>query len=884
MKAQQTSLGLSEEEVRFSRMEYGDNALKSERGKTFFRELLASFADPIIKILLIALAINVIFLFQTADWFETLGIAAAILIATFVSALSEHGSEMAFRQMQEEAAQIQCRVRRGGKTVTVALPDIVVGDLVLLQPGEKIPADGVLIDGTLAVDQSALNGESKEKQKYASESLERADDLSDSGSLFRGSVVCSGEGILRVTAVGENTFYGSMAHEVQTETRESPLKIRLGNLASVISRFGYIGAAVVAAAYLINTFVIDTGANMALIMERVTNIPFLLSQIMNALTMAVTIVVVAVPEGLPMMITVALSANMKKMLRDHVLVRKMVGIETAGSLNLLFTDKTGTLTRGELTVTKFISGDGTEYQTSESLKKDKGLYHLYEISAKYNTASEFSDGRVLGGNATDRALLSSILPFKTDLEKCKILQNIAFDSRFKFSAVRVEGAQNMTLIKGAPEKILPSVTGYYDAEGRVRTLAGQSRLREQWTKMTKAAMRVIAIAASAAPVEEGKPFPQLTLIGLVGIKDEIRPEAKEAVQNVRGAGVQVIMITGDNAETAAAIAKECGILMSGDNGGVLSGQELAAMCDDEVKAVLKNIRVIARALPSDKSRLVRLAQECGLVCGMTGDGINDAPALKAADVGFAMGSGTEVAKEAGDIVILDNNISSIAKAILYGRTIFKSIRKFIIFQLTMNLCAVGVSIIGPLVGIDAPITVMQMLWVNIIMDTLGGLAFSGEAPQSEYMHEAPKQRNESIVNGYMVNQIFLLGTFTLVMFVIFLQSTACRSLFRYENNPIYFMTAFFALFIFAGIFNCFSARTHRLKLTAHLKENRAFLLIMGLIAVVQTIFIYFGGTLFRTLPLLPQELLRVILIASMVIPADLLRKVILRMLGKKGGV
>lgn len=883
MKERQTNAGLTEREVLISREKFGDNVLRSEHGNHFFRELLASFGDPIIQILLAALAVNVIFLFRTADWFETLGIAAAIAIATFVSALSERGSEMAFRQMQEEAAQIFCRVRRSGATVSVPLSEIVVGDLVLLQSGEKIPADGVLISGKLAVDQSALNGEGKEKEKYADDSLDRVGELSDSHSLFRGTVVCSGEGVLRVTAVGVGTFYGSAARELQAETRESPMKIRLAKLASVISRLGYIGAAVVAAAYLFNTFILDTGANPALIFERVRDIPFLLSHLMNALTMAVTIVVVAVPEGLPMMITVALSANMKKMLKDHVLVRKMVGIETAGSLNLLFTDKTGTLTRGELRVASFVSGSAKEYPSVRSLQKESSLYRLYEISSVFNTDSEITDMGALGGNATDRALLNSILSFKAT-DDFRVIRKMAFDSREKYSAVCLEGVQKLNLIKGAPEKLLPVVTAYYDENGKIRPLKNQNALKQKWTQMTKGAMRVLAIASSALPVEQNEPFPALTLIGLVGIRDETRAEAKQAVQQVQSAGVQVVMITGDNTETATAIATECGILRNEKEELVLSGRELAAMSDEKVKRVLKKLRVIARAIPTDKSRLVRLAQESGMVCGMTGDGINDAPALKKADVGFAMGSGTEVAKEAGDIVILDDNIASVAKAILYGRTIFKSIRKFIIFQLTMNLCAVGVSVLGPLVGIDAPITVMQMLWVNIIMDTLGGLAFSGEAPREEDMRESPKRRDEPIINRYMLNQIVCLGCFTLTLFVVFLKSETCRHWFRYDSNPICFMTAFFALFIFAGIFNCFSARTHRLNLAAHLKENRAFLLIMTFIAVVQTVFIYFGGSLFRTVPLLPSELLRIVGIAAWVIPADLLRKIILRLRGKKGGV
>jgi magnesium-transporting ATPase (P-type) len=315
---------------------------------------------------------------------------------------------------------------------------------------------------------------------------------------------------------------------------------------------------------------------------------------------------------------------------------------------------------------------------------------------------------------------------------------------------------------------------------------------------------------------------------------------------------------------------------------IITSAELASMSDAEIKKRLPSFRVVARALPEDKSRLVRLSQEMGLVTGMTGDGINDAPALKKADVGFSMGSGTEVAKEAGDIVILDDNIASIAKAILYGRTIFKSIRKFIIFQLTMNLCAVGVSIIGPFIGIDTPVTVIQMLWINIIMDTLAGLAFAGEPPLAEYMTEPPKSRGEPVLNKYMLHQILCMGLFTVLLCVLFLKLPVIHLLFRYAGDPIYFMTAFFALFIFAGVFNSFNARTHRIYLLTNLRRNPMFLLIMTMVAVIQILLIYYGGSLFRTAGLTLEELRRVLLIALLVVPADCIRKLVLRLFGKQG--
>ena len=415
-------------------------------------------------------------------------------------------------------------------------------------------------------------------------------------------------------------------------------------------------------------------------------------------------------------------------------------------------------------------------------------------------------------------------------------------------------------------------------------MLSQQLLQGRWAEMTRDAMRVLALAVSETPVDESGQFSRLILIGLVGIRDEIRPEARAAIRQVQGAGVQVVMITGDNRETAAAIAREAGLIPADGktDDAILTSGELAGMSDDQVKKRLPRLRVVARALPTDKSRLVRIAQGSELVVGMTGDGINDAPALKKADVGFAMGSGTEVAKEAGDIVILNDNFASIARAILYGRTIFKSIRKFIIFQLTMNLCAVGISIIGPFIGIDTPVTVIQMLWINIIMDTLAGLAFAGEPPLEEYMREPPKRRDEPVLNRYMIHQILCMGIFTIALCVLFLKLPIIRPLFRYANDYIYLMTAFFALFIFTGIFNSFNARTHRVNLFAHLHKNPLFIVIMILVAVVQLLLIYFGGSLFRTAGLTFRELRTVLLIAFLVIPADCVRKLVLRLAGRKG--
>ena len=870
--------GLTAEEVEASRQRHGENCLTQGKRNGFWRQLLASFGDPIIKVLLAALAMNLIFLFRQSSWYESVGIAVAIFLATFVSTLSEYGSESAFLKLQEDASRIECRVLREGKTVAVPIGEIVVGDLVLLQSGERIPADGELITGTLSVDQSALNGESREAKKQPGPEG-REWDLRNANQLFSGSVVSSGEGMMRVCAVGDATLYGDMAREMQEDTRESPLKVRLNGLAAVISKLGYCAAALVALADLFNSLFLANGLEMARVLETLRNLPVLLEHLLHAATLGITVVVVAVPEGLPMMITVVLSSNMLRMLRDHVLVRKLVGIETSGSLNILFTDKTGTITRGRLQVSTVVTGTGKAYE-AETFRGRKPLYELLELSCWLNTSSTVSEGRALGGNATDRALLEYAI--SGEPKGYSVVETLPFDSARKYSMARIRGRRNLVLVKGAPEKLLPACTRYYDEEGQVRAMQAGREVRKRWEELAHNAVRVLAVAV--ADTMAGERFGSLTLVGLVGIRDEIRPESRGAIQQVREAGVQVVMITGDNRETAVAIAREAGLIDKLEGRGVITSDEMARMGDVKLKSILRDLRVVARALPTDKSRLVRLAQEMGLVVGMTGDGINDAPALKRADVGFAMGGGTEVAKEAGDIVILDNNFASIAKAMLYGRTIFKSIRKFIIFQLTMNLCAVGVSIIGPFIGIDTPVTVIQMLWINIIMDALAGLAFAGEAPQQEYMREPPKRRDEPVINRYMFHQIFCTGLFTVLLCTVFLKLEGIRSLFRYEAGDLYFMTAFFALFIFCGVFNSFNARTHRLNLFANLRHNPSFVCVMALVTAVQILLIYYGGTLFRTAGLTPRELGIVLGLAFLVIPVDLLRKAALRMMHRKGSV
>jgi calcium-translocating P-type ATPase len=794
-----------------------------------------------------------------------------------ISTFSEYRSERAFSRLFESCGAEKCRVRRAGAIYEIDVTEIVVGDVVLLGAGEKIPADGVVLSGFFTVDQSPLTGESREVEKcpYKRGEPEAVD---SAGAVFAGSALLGGAGEMLVTRVGDATFLGGISGELQEEKRESPLKARLTRLAAQISRIGYVMAAVCAIAFLCNAVVIDAGFDGAKILDTLRNFPLMAELLLRALTLALTVVVVAVPEGLPMMIAVVLSANIRRMVRDQVLVRKPEGLEAAGSMNILFTDKTGTLTAGKLTPCGVLCGEG-EYDTLRQMARmAPTLYNTTRLAVYATTGAVRGEreGRpcALGGNATDRALLEPFL--EGEEPPFGVRERIPFDSERKWAASETE--EGTVFFCGAPDKLLPFVRSYLDGTGNEQALASVA-FRAKINARAAHGERVLLLCVGDALPQSGG-FGALRLLCALCFCDPLRPDARRSVCTLQRAGVQVVMLTGDSRETACAMARGCGILH--EKGVVLSGEELARLSDGELCALLPRLAVVARALPSDKSRLVRLCEREGLVVGMTGDGINDAPALSRADVGFAMGSGTQVAREAGDVVILDDTLSSITRAVLYGRTIFKSIRKFIALQLMMNFCAVGISILGPFLGIDAPVTVTQMLWINLVMDTLGGLAFAGEAPMPFYLQEPPKRREEQILTRALVARIAVLTLFTVGSFVFFLKSAWVRSFYRESEGDLCLLTAFFALFIFASVFNCFNARTDRVRMLLGLAQNRAFLFIMAAVAAVQIAFVYLGGTVLRTMPLTPRELLFTLLLAATVLPVGWLHLLHRRLCGKKG--
>ncbi len=845
--------GLSSEEVIINRKMYGSNEFTKVKQKTFFKLLLESLGDPIIKILLIALGIKLLFIFSKYDWYETIGIAIAVMLASFISTISEYGSEAAFKRLQEDASKIKVKVLRDNILKEIIINEVVVGDIIILNTGDQIPADGILISGSLLCNESSLTGEAKDIKKNT-----------NTNELFRGSVVTNGNGKMLVKKVGNNTLYGKISLEIQEVNPTSPLKKRLYGLAKIISKIGYLGAFVVTLSYLFNKIFIENNFDFDLIIYTITTPKIIVNYLIYALTLAVTIIIVAVPEGLPMMITLVLSSNMKRMLKDNVLVRRPIGIETSGNLNYLLTDKTGTLTKGILEVTSLYTGDLKCYT-----KKDINNIQIYEDIYKaiiINNESILSNGKVIGGNSTDKALISFLKP---NNKQYPIKKFIPFDSEKKYSAVYID---NNVYLKGASEVILPKCYKYLNSKGEEKILLNKEIISREITRHTKKGIRVIVIAKG------NKEDDNLTFLGFLTLKDDLRKEASEGISLITNAGINVIMITGDAKETAKSIARECQIITKEDD-IVLTSSEFNKLSDEDIKKIVHKLKVVARALPQDKSRLVSILEEENLIVGMTGDGVNDAPALKKANVGFAMGSGTEVSKEASDVVILDNNILSISKAILYGRTIFKSIRRFVIYQLTVNITALSLSIIGSFIGISTPITIIQMLWLNMIMDTLAGLAFSYEAPLKYYMNHQPKKIDEPIINKYMYSQIIFNGLYSSLLCILFLKLPLFKEIFRSENK--YFMTSYFALFIFIGIFNAFNSRTERLNILSNITKNKVFIIIFSFIIIAQILLIYNGHDLFRTYGMLPYELILVILLALTVIPIDFIRKLILKKKGIK---
>lgn len=857
--------GLSTKQVEESRAKHGTNSLTQIPPNPLWKKLLEGFKDPMIMILLVALVVQVVLFFLgQAAWFEPVGILVAILIANGVSSISESKQEgKASALKAEEEAKEMAKVIRDGELQEIHVSEVVVGDIVYLQAGDKIPADGVIVDGALKVDQAALNGETEEASKIPLPEGAEYDvkDLLNKYYAYRGTVVCGGEGYMKIKVVGDQTLFGELALEIQEDTRETPLQVKLGKLAKQISTFGYVGAIAIVIGVLAKTLL--TGNIPSGVFEWIR-------LILDAVTVAVTIIVCAVPEGLPMLTSILLSFQSLKMAKDNVLVRKINGLETAGSLSILFSDKTGTITEGRLSVVEMATGNVRVFDSISKMSPALAADVVTGIGV--NNSAVSSNGQIIGGNSTDRALMSFLVTSEADkaMNKDEVRNFNAFDSAKKYSSVTlVHDGKSVTYIKGAPEKIIERCTHYVDENGNVKELVERNYLTTYINTQAGRSMRLLAVAKAEGENDDAN----LTLICVISIRDNVRKEAADAIKEVQNAGIQVVMVTGDRKETAVAIAKEAGLLSSSED-IALTSAEMAEKSDEELKAILPHLRVVSRALPTDKSRLVRVAQELNLVVGMTGDGVNDSPALKKADVGFAMGSGTEVAKEAGDITILDDNFSSIRKAILYGRTMFKSIRKFLIFQLTVNVAAVLTCFLGPLLGENVVLTVIQLLMINLAMDTLAAIAFGSEPALNEYMKDKPVPRSESIISKEMMVEILIGALYITGICLSILFVPAVRNLFG-DVDVTYLKSAVFAVFMMAITFNGFNARTSHINAFEGLERNKTFILVMLSIFALQFVFVTFGGEVLSVESLNPGSWLICLVMAFLIIPIDMVRKAVM---------
>ena len=873
--------GLSDNSVSESRKIYGANVVTTQEAEGFLDKLRTNLKDPIIVILIVALAVTVILAAMGfAPWYEGLGIAFAVVMATLIATWSEYSNENEFQRLLEEASKVKVKVFRNSTLVEILIDDLVVNDLVLLQPGDTVPADGYLLTGEIELNESALTGESETVKKTGGAD-EKHSEAEEKYEMSRAALVVDGEAVMKVLEVGDKTKYGATLKELTSaETRPSPLQEKLATLGRQISRFGYVGALFIAFSFMFNHIFLE-GGGWEIYFSKPA--PEIIYHIVTAIILAIIIIVVAVPEGLPMMIAVVLSMNMRKLLKAKVLVRKLLGIETSGSLTILFTDKTGTLTQGKLTVSELLLGNAEHLQSYKEIPEN--LRETVSFALRNNTPALIDTGdpenpKIVGANPTGQALLRFL---GADLEKqddVKVKVNIPFNSAYKFSATQVEGSQNLTMVKGAAEIVLAGCTHYLDVDGNKVELDSE-KLKEEMLGLSERAMRLIGLAVSNKDLGEENVLPSdLTLVGIFGLRDEMRKESKTAVETVRRAGIQVVMITGDAKDTAQAIAREVGILEK-EQALVLTSKELGEISDEELIKILPDMRVVARALPADKNRLVKLAKSMNWVVGMTGDGVNDAPAVKNADVGFSMGDGTDMTKESSDIVILDNNFISLTNAVRYGRTLLKSIRKFLIFQLTVNVAAILVAFLGPFFGIDLPLTMTQLLWVNIVMDTLAAFAFSGEAALKRYMNEKPIPKDESLISGDMWSAILIDGIFMALISIYFLTSDFVAGLFVCDAlrcpDPelnLVLLTGFFGFFVFMNNFNKFNARTEGLNLFEHITENRNFLVVVILIFFLQTSFTYFGGEVLRTVGLTLEEWFYVLAFAITIIPLDLTRKLL----------
>lgn len=864
-------MGLTASQVAESKSKYGTNTLAKKEQESVWSMFKASFKDVWIKILCAALILKIALgvlgffvpmLSHENDFVEIISIILAIGLATGFSTLSEYRNSSRSEALQEEYNKTYAKVVRDGKLISILTSEIVKGDTILVQAGDKVPVDGIIFDGSIKVSQAALNGESRDEDKIATNTMEEAEstDYNSKAKVFMGSVVTSGEGYMVATVIGDESELGKVNMALTTkdedEERKDTSSLKLEKVAGGIGRLG-ISAAAVAGILHVVLSVVRAGDD--------ASSAFIILVVAEAIMLMASIVIMAVPEGLPMMNSLVQSMNTESMYKKNILVSHKSAFSDSAYMNLLFSDKTGTITEGNLSLVEFILGNGKivpEITSSDFMD-----------SITINNLAKISEGKAIGSNNMDRALLTYALDRGyTDHGKHQEIEDIkGFDSEKKCATVNMKDGS--VLWKGATENIIDQLTGYYDEAGNIQSFTAEDRKAVE-EMMHRQAERTMKLLSTAIIRGEEK-----ILYGVLCLRDNVRRDAIDTVHVLNKAGIQVVMVTGDAEETAVAIAKEAGILT--DEGDyVLTHDQMEDMTDQELMDILPRLRVVSRAKPLDKKRLVLLAQKINTVCGMTGDGVNDAPALKQADIGFAMGDGTAVAQEAGDVVILNNSLTSIKDCVLNSRTMAKSVGKFLIFQLTVNIATLLMNIIAPILGWTEPFSIVQILWINLIMDTLAAMAFGGEPILDRYMDAKPAKRTDNILTSYIKSAIGTSAIFITLVSILILENLGGITDFvmpkNVENPELYEKSFMFAFFIYAVIFNSLNTRSERFNIFEHISENKRFVYVMGGIFILQTVMIQIGGAVFNTTALTTKALIIAAALAVVIIPVDMMRKAILQ--------
>lgn len=857
--------GLSSKEVLKSRELHGSNKLpepKLDKWYDFAKEALSE------KITMILIAIAVLQLFLgvmgVMDLSDPIMILVVLAIVTCIAVKTGLGVQKSAAELRAKTSVRYCDVIRDGKVQTINKDELVVGDIVCVGMGQEIFADGYLIEGKISVNNAVINGETKECKKtpiegYVHKKTTSTDAYTNQNCLFAGTTVMSGEGKMIVTDVGVNTVNGDTLVKMQTlEAPKTALDIALDNLSDFISKWGTI-AAVITFAVLTISGVVQVGFG-EYFSGGVLNI---IQKIAQNFSVALTIIVAAVPEGLPLIVKLVTKQNVKTMEKFNILAKNPGKIPELAYVDIICTDKTGTLTTGIMTPKKIIDGFGND------VNKDSVLWNNIKANISLNNSATFdSENNITGGNSIDRAVLSLVNPetYADIQKKYPVKLKQVFNSSNKYSAFTTK--DGVTYYKGAPEKLIEHCTKVMDSSGEIVENNDNDTLSNAITAMTSNAMRCIAVTMADGDLVENEIPNDMTFLGIIGVVDPVRDEVPSAVKTAHEAGIQVIEITGDCIETAVAVATECGIYKDGDL--ALTNDEFEAMSDDEVKSIIPRLRVISRCSPNTKLRLVTLAQEIGKSVAMTGDGVNDSPALKRADVGFGMQGGSDVAKEASDIVLTDDNFASVVKAVELGRTFMHNIMMFLEFQLPINISLLILSVIYPMIATGALLASVQILIVNIIMDSLNSLSFGGEPPKDEYMTEKPIKKGSGLfIRG--AKKRIAISTVAFIALYGIITFSPIANMFASETEA---MTARFALLCFMAVFNGFNIRTEHINLFNGIGKNKLFSAIAIGIFVMTFALCNFAENLIKVTALDFKHWVVVVILAFMVIPIDLIRKVI----------